>query len=310
MVVVGIAGLSGSGKTLLASHVAELSAGTGVLCTDSYYRDIGGLPLAERDAVNFDAPEALDWDLLLSHLQRLRAGRGIDVPKYGFATHERLASDRRLEPVPLLVLEGLFALAEPRVRAMLDLAVFVDAGEEVCLARRIARDTAGRGRTKESVLRQWRRTWCRCSAGTFCQAGRTRTWLSAVKGRPPSLPARSWTDSPPAGTPLASLLGTLRVMIRLAEARMRYGARVLFDKLDWLVGPNDRIGVVGGNGSGKSTLLKILHGAESLDKGQIEAPEEHPCRIPAPGGAGVFRPHGIRRVPERLRRGRRSRTRD
>ncbi len=157
MVVVGIAGLSGSGKTLLASHVAELSAGTGVLCTDSYYRDIGGLPLAERDAVNFDAPEALDWDLLLSHLQRLRAGRGIDVPKYGFATHERLASDRRLEPVPLLVLEGLFALAEPRVRAMLDLAVFVDAGEEVCLARRIARDTAGRGRTKESVLRQWRR---------------------------------------------------------------------------------------------------------------------------------------------------------
>ncbi len=157
MILVGIAGLSGSGKTHLASHLADLSPGTSVLCTDSYYRDLSGIPASERNAVNFDSPSALDWDLLRSQLSQLAAGLGIAVPRYDFTTHARRRSASWLEPCRALVLEGLFALADPEVFSMLDLAVFVDASEEVCLARRVARDTADRGRSEASVRRQWRR---------------------------------------------------------------------------------------------------------------------------------------------------------
>ncbi len=156
MILVAIAGLSGSGKTLVANHIARLSPGTGVLCTDSYYRDLSGVPASERDVVNFDAPSALDWDLLRSHLCQLATGQGIAVPRYDFATHTRMASPIWMGPRPVVILEGLFALVDARIRTMADLSVFMETPEDVCLARRIARDTADRGRTELTVRRQWR----------------------------------------------------------------------------------------------------------------------------------------------------------
>ena len=153
---IGIAGASGAGKTEVARELARRLPDSGILCTDSYYRDLSALAPAERTAVNYDAPSAIAWNLLSAHFDRLRVGRSVAVPRYDFSTHTRLPSLDRLGPCSTLVLEGLFALESPRIRSRLDLAVFLDACDGVCLARRIARDTAERGRTQESVREQWR----------------------------------------------------------------------------------------------------------------------------------------------------------
>ena len=155
--VIGIGGPSGSGKTRVARELANDLAGISVLGADSYYLDRSGLAPSALAAFNFDAPTALDWDLMARHLRWLKDGRRVGVPRYDFATHSRLPVPQWVEPCETLVLEGLFALWEPRVRSLLDLAVFLDAPQEVCLARRIARDTATRGRTEASVREQWRR---------------------------------------------------------------------------------------------------------------------------------------------------------
>lgn len=157
MVSIGIAGRSGSGKTRVAAEVARLSPRTGVLATDSYYRDLSGLTPAERGAVNFDAPLALDWALLIEHLSRLHSGASAAVPRYDFATHTRMPETVALDPGELLVLEGLFALFDQRVRAMLNLRVFIDLDEDEGLRRRIERDTGSRGRTEAFVRSQWER---------------------------------------------------------------------------------------------------------------------------------------------------------
>ena len=157
MVKVGIGGASGSGKTLLAREVARYLPGCQLLSLDSYYRDLADVSPDRRAAMNFDAPTALDWDLLAEHLRRLATGSLVQVPRYDFVLHARRGSTGTLRPGRDLVVEGLFALHEPRLRRFLDLAVFLDAPEEVCLARRIARDVTRRGRTEESVREQWRR---------------------------------------------------------------------------------------------------------------------------------------------------------
>ena len=163
MTVVGIGGPSGSGKTRVARQLASTLADTFVMGADSYYLDRSGLAPEELAAVNFDDPSALDWGLMALHLERLKGGERVGVPRYDFATHSRLATPEWVEPCETLVLEGLFALWEPRVRSLLDLAVFMDAPQELCLARRIARDTATRGRTEASVREQW----CRDVAPMF-----------------------------------------------------------------------------------------------------------------------------------------------
>ncbi len=158
MIAIGIAGASGSGKSLVAQELARSLPGCGILCTDSYYRDLSGRSPAERERVNFDHPAALDWTMLVSQCRQLRNGRRIAVPRYDFRTHIRLPAPRELGPVDVLVLEGLFALSDAQIRSLLDLSVFVDTQEAVCLARRIERDTAHRGCTDASVREQWRST--------------------------------------------------------------------------------------------------------------------------------------------------------
>ncbi len=157
--VLGIAGPSGSGKTALArvlcSHLPQPAV---VVPMDAYYRDLRALDLAARARVNFDHPDALDRDLLLMHLERLAAGESVARPIYEFATHTRAPRTERVGPATFLIVEGLLVLYWEEVRRLLQTAVFVDLEDDLCLARRLARDTAERGRPAESVRAQYAET--------------------------------------------------------------------------------------------------------------------------------------------------------
>lgn len=155
--IIGIAGASGSGKTYLASHLAD-SLGAPVVSIDSYYCELGHVSLEERSRWNFDHPDALDWPLLREQLCRLGNGLPVDVPVYDFATHTRSSQCNRLQTSGFLVLEGIFALYDEEVRRMLALGIFVDYGNDGCFERRLARDVVERGRTPECVTRQYVQT--------------------------------------------------------------------------------------------------------------------------------------------------------
>lgn len=157
--LIGVAGLSGSGKTALARELASRLEGcSGVLSLDSYYRAQRDVPLEQRAAVNYDHPGAIDWPLLAVHLTTLVGGEAIEAPHYLFDQHTRAAETHPFEPRPFLILEGILALHHPPIRALLDLKIFVETRPEECLRRRLERDVAERGRTPESVLRQYQET--------------------------------------------------------------------------------------------------------------------------------------------------------
>ena len=156
--IIGIAGPSSSGKTELSRQLAERLPGTSIVSLDSYYRGMEEIPLEERKKVNFDHPDALDWELLHEHLQAMAAGRGFDEPVYSFADYARTAATRRIEPSEFIVVEGLFVLYWPELRHMLDTKVYVETAAEVCFSRRLRRDVQERGRTESSVRDQYERT--------------------------------------------------------------------------------------------------------------------------------------------------------
>jgi uridine kinase len=154
--VIGIAGPSGSGKTSLARVLAERVPGGGVVVAlDAYYRDQRGVP---EDAINVDEPGALDHVLLFEQVNTLAAGRPVRQPVYDYATHARLAGTRLVDPAPFVIVEGLFALYWPEVRALFKTPVYLDLDHDRCLARRIARDVAERGREAEAVRRHYERS--------------------------------------------------------------------------------------------------------------------------------------------------------
>jgi uridine kinase len=157
--LVGIAGGSGSGKTTLAKALAEaLPLGqVAVIPHDAYYRDLGHLAFEDRVRCNFDEPAALDNEGLAADLHRLRAGQPIARPTYDFTTHTRLAETTRVEATPVTIVEGILVLAIPALGALLDLKVFVATSEPIRLARRIERDRAERGRTREGAEAQYLR---------------------------------------------------------------------------------------------------------------------------------------------------------
>ncbi len=158
--LVGIAGGSGAGKTALARElVGALGAErTALLALDAYYRDRGRLDPEARAALDFDVPDALDQELFRSHLRALRAGQPVTPPRYCFVTHRRLGPGEPVEPREIVLVEGVLLLHDPEVRAVLDLRIYVDAPDGLRVARRIARDTAERGWTPESVIAQCRAT--------------------------------------------------------------------------------------------------------------------------------------------------------
>ncbi len=156
--LIGVAGLSGSGKTALATKLARHLGDAEVITLDAYYHSQSHLSLEDRASLNYDHPDSLDWPLLAAHLSALTRGESIDEPIYLFDRHTRAESTRRVEPQPILIVEGILALHHPDVRALLDLSVFVTTRDEECLRRRMERDIAERGRTRESVLEQYNST--------------------------------------------------------------------------------------------------------------------------------------------------------
>ncbi len=152
--MIGVAGLSGSGKTALARKLAP-HLDSEVITLDAYYHSQSHLSLAERANLNYDHPDALDWPLLSAHLAALSRGEPIEEPVYLFDQHTRAQRTRRIEPRSIFIVEGILALHHPAVRELLDVSVFVTTRDEECLRRRLERDIAERGRTRESVLDQY-----------------------------------------------------------------------------------------------------------------------------------------------------------
>ncbi|MEZ4417541.1 MAG: uridine kinase [Gemmatimonadota bacterium] len=156
-VLIGTAGGSGSGKSTVVDRIAQVLGPSRVGClhADAYYRDFGHLSLDDRALVNFDHPEALDLPLLLRHVDALKRGEGVEEPVYDFATHTRTERTRLLHPTPVVIVDGILILAEPTLRERLDIKIFVDTDADVRFIRRLERDVAERGRTVESVIRQY-----------------------------------------------------------------------------------------------------------------------------------------------------------
>ncbi|HLF61138.1 MAG TPA: uridine kinase [Acidimicrobiia bacterium] len=153
---IGLAGGSGSGKTTIAGAVLErLDGQVAHIQHDAYYRHMPELSYEERTKVNYDHPASLETELLVEHLLALRLGQAIERPVYDFAVHLRSDETVRVEPAPVVVVEGILVLAEPELRSELDLKIFVDTDSDVRLARRLQRDIEERGRTVESVVNQY-----------------------------------------------------------------------------------------------------------------------------------------------------------
>jgi uridine kinase len=156
-VVIGVAGGTGSGKTTVAREILR-RAGTeqiSLIQHDAYYRDLGDLPPAQRAMQNFDHPDALDNKLLIAHLKELKAGRPIEMPVYDFTTHTRTAEVQCVEPRRVILVEGILIFADAALRRTMDVKIYVDTDGDIRFIRRLERDLAERGRTMESVIRQY-----------------------------------------------------------------------------------------------------------------------------------------------------------
>ena len=154
MLIVGIAGGTGSGKTTVVRKIIEsLPAGEVVLLPqDSYYKDSSHVPVEERQNINFDHPDAFDWHLLSRHVAQLREWKSIEQPTYSYLTCTRQAETIHIEPRKVVIIEGILSLFDKRLRSMMDLKVFVDADPDERLIRVIQRDVVERGRTAEAVM--------------------------------------------------------------------------------------------------------------------------------------------------------------
>ena len=158
--VLGVAGGTGSGKTSVAESIlaAVGRERLAFLSQDSYYRDVVWEDEAQLHAHNFDHPASIDSPLLVTHLRALRRGEAVEVPVYDFVRHRRRAETARVEPRPVVLVEGILLFVEPAVRGLLDFKIYVDTDPDVRLVRRLRRDIADRGRTMEDVLRQYLET--------------------------------------------------------------------------------------------------------------------------------------------------------
>ncbi|RUS45030.1 uridine kinase [Cohnella sp. AR92] len=161
MLIIGIAGGTGSGKTSVARSVIERLGSDKVtfISQDNYYKDYPDLSMEEKHAINYDHPFAFDNELLVEHLKLLKEGQPAFIPVYDFSVYARSTTETvRLEPNPIAIVEGLHVLYDEKVRAMLDIKVFVDTDPDVRILRRIIRDVEERGRTIQSVHQQYLKT--------------------------------------------------------------------------------------------------------------------------------------------------------
>lgn len=158
--VIGIAGGSGSGKTTIAHIILDRVGAERIAFFphDSYYRDLSDLSLSKRAEVNFDHPNSLETELLVEHLKRIRAGNPIEMPVYSFTTHSRTEQTIRIEAQPIILVEGILIFAEPELRDLFDVKIFVDTDADIRFIRRLERDINERGRTVASVIKQYQQT--------------------------------------------------------------------------------------------------------------------------------------------------------
>ena len=152
--IIGIAGGTGSGKTTVVKKIVEALPPhyVAVVPLDSYYNDTTGMTDEDRKAINFDHPDAFDWDLLIKQVNELREGRAIEQPTYSYILSNRLPETIHVEPKPVIIIEGIMTLLDPRLREMMDLKIFVDCDPDERLIRNIQRDTIDRGRTVSMVV--------------------------------------------------------------------------------------------------------------------------------------------------------------
>jgi uridine kinase len=155
--IIGISGGTGSGKTTVANGILDTVKACEVVFIqqDSYYRNLKDMPLDFRQVANFDHPDAIDNDLLVNHVRKLRAGEPVELPIYDFRTHTRSNETRAVEPKPIVIVEGILIFSDPRLLEQLDVKVFVDTPDDIRFIRRLRRDVAERGRTVESVIEQY-----------------------------------------------------------------------------------------------------------------------------------------------------------
>jgi uridine kinase len=159
-VLIGIAGASGSGKSFLADYLKSHLAGRSciILSQDHYYRDRSDLVLEQRQQINYDHPDAIEFSLLINHLCCLRDRQAVEHPLYDFAIHNRKAATSRIGPADVIIVDGILIFSVPEMLPLFNLKIFVETPIDICFIRRLQRDMAERGRTAESVVRQYEKT--------------------------------------------------------------------------------------------------------------------------------------------------------
>ena len=159
-IIIGISGASASGKSLLSRTIVnELGSDQVVVISeDAYYKDRTDLSLEDREKINYDHPSSLDHDLLLTHLNQLQKGESVEIPIYDYSTHARKKETRHIGQHSIIILEGILLFVEHHLRSLMDIKIFMDTPLDICLIRRLQRDILERGRTLESVLKQYKDT--------------------------------------------------------------------------------------------------------------------------------------------------------
>ena len=154
--VIGIAGGSGSGKSTFAARLREqFPDSVALISCDNYYRAHDDIPLEERRLLNYDAPEALEFDLMVSHLKALKRGEAVDCPVYDFALHNRSDKILRIDPKPVIIVDGILILSDPALRETFDLRIYVEADADERILRRARRDMEVRGRKIDDIMAQY-----------------------------------------------------------------------------------------------------------------------------------------------------------
>jgi uridine kinase len=156
-VTIAVAGGTGSGKTTAANAILERvgSHHIAYLPHDAYYKDLQDINLGPDGLINFDHPDALDTRLMIQHLTLLQSWQPVDIPVYDFTNNRRLSHTQRIEPLPIVLVEGILILVEPALRQLFDIKIYVDADADIRFIRRLRRDITERGRTPESVIHQY-----------------------------------------------------------------------------------------------------------------------------------------------------------
>jgi uridine kinase len=155
--IIGICGGTGSGKTTVARRILENVSDEHLtyLQQDSYYRNLGDMPIELRHQINFDHPDALDNDLFINHVKALRAGEPIEMPVYDFSLHSRRTETVRIDPKPIMIIEGILIFVDAALRELMDIKIFVDTADDLRFIRRLNRDVSERGRSVDAVIKQY-----------------------------------------------------------------------------------------------------------------------------------------------------------